>query len=87
MEHLAFIHYAAMVHKYVQRSAYIPEHTSHQYSTAMIERFRELGGDVWFNCRATNFAAYVQTSAMWNATTPLQTSTPTSFMARWFPRN
>ena len=55
MEHLAFIHYAAMVHKYVQRSAYIPEHTSHQYSTAMIERFRELGGDVWFNCRAEEF--------------------------------
>ena len=45
MEHLAFIHYAAMVHKYVQRSAYIPAHTSHQLSTAMVERFRELGGD------------------------------------------
>ena len=55
MEHLAFIHYAAMVHKYVQRSAYIPEHTSHEMSTAMIERFRELGGDVWFNCRAEKF--------------------------------
>lgn len=55
MEHLAFIHYAAMVHKYVSRSAYIPAHTSHQYSTAMIERFRELGGDVWFNCRAEEF--------------------------------
>ena len=55
MEHLAFIHYAAMVHKYVSRGAYIPEHTSHQYSTAMIERFRELGGDVWFNCRAEEF--------------------------------
>ena len=55
MEHLAFIHYAAMVHKYVSRSAYIPAHTSHQYSTAMIERFREVGGDVWFNCRAEEF--------------------------------
>ena len=55
MEHLAFIHYAAMVHKYVSRGAYIPAHTSHQFSTACIERFRELGGDVWFNCRAEEF--------------------------------
>lgn len=55
MEHLAFIHYAAMVHKYVSRSAYIPAHTSHQLSTACVERFRELGGDVWFNCRAEEF--------------------------------
>ena len=55
MEHLAFIHYAAMVHKYVSRGAYMPAHTSHQLSTAMVERFRELGGDVWFNCRAERF--------------------------------
>ena len=33
----------------------MPKHTSHQFSTAMIERFRELGGDVWFNCRAEEF--------------------------------
>ena len=52
LEHLAFIHYAAMVHKYVSRGAYIPAHTSHELSTAMVERFRELGGEVWFNCRA-----------------------------------
>ena len=55
MEHLAFIHYAAMVHKYTSRGAYILKHTSHQLSTAMIERFRELGGEVWFNCRAEEF--------------------------------
>ena len=55
MEHLAFIHYAAMVHKYISRGAYIPAHTSHQLSTAMVERFRELGGEVWFNCRAEEF--------------------------------
>ena len=55
MEHLAFIHYAAMVHKYISRSAYIPAHTSHQLSTAMVERFREVGGQVWFNCRAEEF--------------------------------
>ncbi len=55
MEHLAFIHYAAMVHKYVSRGAYIPTHTSHEISVKMLERFRELGGEVWFNCRAEEF--------------------------------
>ena len=55
MEHLAFIHYAAMVHKYVSRGAYIPSHTSHEISVAMTERFRELGGEIWFNCRAEEF--------------------------------
>ena len=55
MEHLAFIHYAAMVHKYISRGAYIPTHTSHEISVKMIERFRELGGEVWFNCRAEEF--------------------------------
>lgn len=55
MDHLAFIHYAAMVHKYVSRGAYIPTHTSHEISVKMIERFRELGGEVWFNCRANDF--------------------------------
>ena len=55
MNHLSFIHYAAMVHKYVSRSAYIPAHTSHELSCALLERFRELGGDVWFNCRAEEF--------------------------------
>jgi len=55
MNHLAFIHYAAMVHKYVSRGAYIPAHTSHEISVALVERFRELGGEVWMNCRAEEF--------------------------------
>lgn len=55
MEQLAFIHYAAMVHKYITRSAYIPRHTSHEISVALLERFRELGGEAWFNCRAEKF--------------------------------
>ena len=46
MEHLSFIHYAAMVHKYVSRGAYIPTYTSHEISQAFINRFRELGGEV-----------------------------------------
>jgi len=55
MEHLAFIHYAAMVHKYVSRGAAIPAHTSHEISVKMVERFREMGGECWFNCRAQEF--------------------------------
>ncbi|MDD6276058.1 MAG: FAD-dependent oxidoreductase [Clostridia bacterium] len=51
LEHLAFIHYCSMVSSYVENGAYIPAHTSHEISVAMIERIRELGGDVWFNCR------------------------------------
>ena len=55
MEELSFIHYAAMVHKYITRSAYIPKHTSHELSVALIERFRALGGEAYFNCRAEKF--------------------------------
>ena len=55
MERMAFIHYCNMFMKYVTRAAYIPAHTSHEISVAMVERLRELGGDVWFNCRAERF--------------------------------
>ncbi len=55
MDHLSFFHYASMMQRYVRIGAYIPLHTSHELSTAMLERFRELGGDVWFNCRAEKF--------------------------------
>ena len=55
MKHLSFLHYASMVSSYIENSAYIPSHTSHEISVAMTERFRELGGDIWFNCRAEEF--------------------------------
>ena len=55
MERMAFIHYCNMFMKYVARAAYIPAHTSHEISNAMVERFRELGGEVWYNCRAEEF--------------------------------
>lgn len=55
LEHLAFIHYCSMVSSYINRGAYIPSHTSHEISVAMVERIRELGGEVWFNCRAEEF--------------------------------
>lgn len=55
MEHLSFIHYSMMVESYIVNGAYIPTHTSHEISVAMTERFRELGGEIWFNCRAEKF--------------------------------
>ncbi len=55
MNHLPFIHYASMMQRYVRLGAYIPAHTSHEFSNAYIKRFRELGGEVWYNCRAEKF--------------------------------
>ncbi len=55
MNHLSFLHYASMVNSYVKNGAYIPSHTSHEISVAMLERFRECGGEAWFNCRANEF--------------------------------
>lgn len=55
MKHLSFFHYASMVYSYVTLGAYIPSHTSHEISNAMLERFRSLGGEIMFNCRAEEF--------------------------------
>ncbi|MCQ2462590.1 MAG: NAD(P)/FAD-dependent oxidoreductase [Clostridia bacterium] len=55
MTHLGFLHYACMVHGYIKDGAAMPAHTSHAISVAATERLRELGGDIWFNCRATEF--------------------------------
>ncbi len=55
MENLSFLHYTSMVKSYIELAAYIPTHTSHEISVAMVERFREMGGDVLFNCRAEEF--------------------------------
>lgn len=37
---------------YTEYGAYIPDHTSNQLTTGLIERFRAFGGELWFNCRA-----------------------------------
>ena len=55
MDHMAFFHYASMMQRYVRMGAVIPAHTSHQISTHLVEYFRSLGGEVWFNCRANKF--------------------------------
>ena len=55
LPHLNFVHYAAMIYTYVIFGPHIPTHTSHEISSACIARLRELGGDVWYNCRAEKF--------------------------------
>lgn len=49
---LSFIHYASMVNRYISRSIYMPKMRSHEISLALVERIRELGGDVLFNTEA-----------------------------------
>ena len=51
-EHLSFMQYVNMVSLYVNHGAWIPEKTSNQLTTGLLERFRDMGGTVWFNCRA-----------------------------------
>lgn len=51
-DRLPFIEYATMVLLYVTMGAYIPEKTSNQITTGLVERFREMGGEVWLNCEA-----------------------------------
>lgn len=45
----------AMIDLYVNCKAVIPHHTSHEISMAFMNRFYELGGEAWFNCRAEEF--------------------------------
>jgi len=51
-DQLNFAIYAAMVYKYLTLGAYIPKQRSHELSSAMDQRIRELGGDIWYNTRA-----------------------------------
>ena len=49
---LSFIHYAAMVYRYILRGVSMPKNRSHEISLAFVERIRELGGDIRFNTEA-----------------------------------
>lgn len=52
MENMNILHYASMVLKYVDLGAAIPRHTSHEISNTILEKYRSMGGEIWFNCRA-----------------------------------
>ena len=55
LDEINFLHYGNMIHMYITRKAVIPHHTSHEISMTFMERFYELGGEAWFNCRAEEF--------------------------------
>lgn len=55
MAHLSFLHYAMMVRYYLVDGAAIPTFTSHELSVSLEDKLRELGGEIWFNCRAESF--------------------------------
>ena len=54
LERLSFVHYAVMLYKYISKGAYIPKNTSHEISLKLLEKYKELGGEILFNCRALN---------------------------------
>ena len=51
-DHLSYLQYSNMVNMYVDFGAWIPDKTSHELTTGMLERFRQMGGEAWFNCNA-----------------------------------
>ena len=55
MGRMSFLHYAMMLSSYMEDGACIPEFTSHELSVALEDKFRELGGTIWFNCKAESF--------------------------------
>lgn len=55
LDEVNFFHFGNMIDMYVTRQAVIPHHTSHEISMTFMNRFYELGGEAWFNCRAEEF--------------------------------
>ena len=51
-DHLSYLQYSNMVNLYINHGAWIPDKTSHELTTGMLERFRQMGGEAWFNCSA-----------------------------------
>ncbi|WPL40125.1 phytoene desaturase family protein [Malacoplasma iowae] len=52
-EILDFTLYGVMFSEYINYSAYIPGCRSHEISSALVTKFQEYGGEVWFNTKAT----------------------------------
>ncbi len=49
LDELNLIHYFTMLYSYIVDGAVIPKGRSHMISCALLDRFEELGGEVWFN--------------------------------------
>ena len=48
---ISFLLFAIMFWEYIKYHAYIPQHRSHEISQAIVSRFQELGGTIWYNTR------------------------------------
>ena len=48
----AFLLYSLMTYRYIAMAPYIPAHRSYDMSLAIEQRYRELGGEAWYNTRA-----------------------------------
>ena len=57
LEKFSFVHHAYMIYMYVSRKPAITENNSHGLTIAAVERFRELGGELWLNVKATKVTA------------------------------
>ena len=53
MDHLSFLQYVNMLWLYVNHGAWIPDKTSNELTTGLLECFRKMGGEIWMNCTAT----------------------------------
>lgn len=56
-EEFSFVHQAWMIYAYITAKPALTEMNSHGLTVAGIERFRELGGEVWQNVTATKVTA------------------------------
>jgi len=48
----SFTIFAAMIYKYITKSAWIPKQRSHEIALALAKRFLELGGEIQYNTQA-----------------------------------
>ncbi|WP_143462326.1 phytoene desaturase family protein [Levilactobacillus enshiensis] len=48
-----FAYFAAMVVSYVALAAYVPQHRSHEISSALVKSLQDNGGTAWFNTEVT----------------------------------
>ena len=56
-EHLSFIHQAWMFLMYAKLQPAICQYNAHGMTVAAVERFRELGGELWLNTKANKVVA------------------------------
>lgn len=56
-EKFSFVHQAWMLYQYIVSKPAITKYNSHGLTVGGVERFRELGGEIWQNVRATKVTA------------------------------